>query len=113
MAADKMTDFFLEIWVNNPKLKTDPAARAEFEERFRKLPYKNQYQILTHLFSKWTETEHQYWIMNLANLVVKQKNASYRNSDFKSQDTMTEHFIKNFSSGELLELRTTIWSLMK
>jgi hypothetical protein len=113
MANDSMNVHLLMFWAKNPDLKTSEEQRKNFEERFKFLDYKEQYSIMTYMFSKWTEIEHQYWIMSLANQMMKRKNASYRNSEFKSNDTMVDHFIKNFSDSELFDLRTSIWSLMK
>lgn len=113
MATDKISEHLLMAWAKHPELKTDPNLQEAFTERFVYCDVRDQYNILAWMFSNIHETELQYWIMSLANTMVKQKNKNYQNTQFKSNSTMVEFFIRNYSYGELEQLRTSIWALMK
>lgn len=113
MAIDEMSDHLLMQWAIHPDLVSDETARETFEERFQQLAFTEQYSIVAQLFGKRLEPEIQYWIMSLANQMVTQKNKTYVNSQFKSDTTMVEFFIRNYSYGETQSLRSSIWALMK
>lgn len=74
-----------------------------FERRFKQASFKEQYEAVTQLFVNRLETEHQIWIMEKAHQMTKSG----------GNTSMVEFFIKNFSYGEMEELRRSIWMLMK
>lgn len=77
------------------------------------ISYKEQHQILSYMFSQYSKIESQYFLMELADMTIKQQSA-YNNSQFKSKSTMVEFYIRNFSfDKEIEEIRTTIWALMQ
>lgn len=113
MAIDKMSDHLLMQWAKYPGLKTDAGARATFAERFQYCDFQDQYNIMAYMFSHILEPELQYWIMEMASQMVKQKNKNYQNTQFKSSSTMVEFFIRQYSYGETESLRRSIWALMQ
>ncbi len=100
-------------YANNPTFIDDTEMQESFEDRFIHLPFTEQYRIMAHMFSHLTDMSIQPWLMNLANRMVKHQSPSYNNSQFKSKTTMVEFFIKQYSYGEVEELRNTLWSLIK
>lgn len=113
MATNKISDNLMVEWVKHPDMKTDQSLQKTFSERFIHLDPKDQYHILAYMFTHFTETENQYWIMETANTMLKE-NSTYKNSQFKNPSSMVDFFIKQYSfSNEIEELRTTIWAIMK
>lgn len=97
-------------WAKHPSLLTDEDARKSFNEKFKhENDFKVKYKIIAYMFSNISDPEHQPWILNLANDITPESNQSR----FRSTNTMVEFFIKNFSYGEVEELRHSIWSLIK
>lgn len=93
----------LSQYAKHADLFNDELLMEAFERRFRSASFKEQYDAVTQLFVNRHETEHQLWIMEKAFQMTKHG----------GKTSMVEFFIKNFSYGELEDLRRSIWTLMK
>ncbi len=113
MAITSLKGHIMLAIADSEELKTSEQTRNEFAQRFTYLPFTEQYELTRHLFNNILEPEMQYWIMTIANSILKSDNKVFQNSQFKSRGSMVEFFIKNYSYGETEQLRTTIWALMK
>lgn len=100
-------------YLSNPTFIDDTSMQESFEDRFINIPFTEQYRLMAHMFSHMTDMAIQPWLMNLANRMVKTQAPNYNNSQFKNKSTMVEFFIKQYSYGEVEELRNTLWSLIK
>lgn len=100
-------------YLSDPTFIDCQLKQEDFSERFQYMPFTEQYALMAYMFSHLTDMSIQPWLMNLANKMVKMKAPGYSNSQFQSNVTMVEFFIKQYSYGETEELRNTLWSLIK
>lgn len=113
MANDSLEGHILMGYLNDPTFTDCQLKQNDFEDRFIYLTFTEQYRLMAHMFSHLTDMAIQPWLMNLANRMVKTQAPNYNNSQFKNKSTMVEFFIKQYSYGEVEELRNTLWSLIK
>lgn len=90
-------------YAKHKDLMTNHLITDGFEQRFKKASFKDQYDAMAWLFVNKTEPEHQYWLMEKATQMTKSA----------GRTNMVDFFIKNFSYGEVQEMRTSIWAIMK
>lgn len=112
-ALESLEGHILLGYLGDPTFIDCQQKQSDFEDRFIGLPFTEQYRLMAHMFSHMTDMAIQPWLMNLANRMVKTQAPSYNNSQFKSKATMVEFFIKQYSYGEVEELRNTLWALIK
>lgn len=112
-ALESLEGHILLGYVDDPNFIENTAKQEAFEERFQDLTFVEQYRLMAHMFSKLTDMQIQPWLMNLANRMIKSEAPGMSNSQFQSKATMVEFFIKQYSYGEIEQLRTTLWSLIK
>lgn len=113
MADDSLECHILMGWIKDPDFTDNTVKQESFEERFLYCPFTEQYKLMAYMFSNLTDMSIQPWLMNLANRMIKQHSPGYSQSQFKSQHTMVEFFIRQYSYGEIEQLRNTLWALIK
>ena len=114
MATDQVNVFLIRRCLADMVLLEDESTRTKWADEFAHLPFVEQYSSMMLLFTKLKSPGLQWWLMETCNLMTKadEKNRRRSTSVFKSSETITQMFIRNFSDEETLELRNTIWGLM-